>query len=148
MANVIEIPDLWGNDINVEVVSPATILKVQAEKLSLKTKGVLLARTYPSGDGCDGADVTHHLELHAPAINYTEEVLAISHVQNRAYPVVIRMPASIAWERQEQASTKWCGNEEEFMQALRTALRSYPVRSAIDSILAESNERNLAPVAS
>ena len=161
MATVTEIPDLWGDDIKVDVLSPLAILKVQGELLGTKTKGLLAGLTT---SGLAGAkqerEEIHQFDLHSPAVNYTENVLTVRHKQGRPYPVDLRLQTAIDWPKQlwEASGSEYsedgtssdcrCGNEKEFLLALRAALQSPPVRSAIDSILAMSNERNMAPPAS
>ena len=200
-----QIPDLWSNDIKVDVLSPLAILKTQSELLGTKTKGLLLARvrsvTLKTKD--DGTHESHKFELFAPAINYSEKVLTVQHKEGRVYPAWIIMPDAISWPSQpsghnedlshrtpsfglapastpgvlsrpldssglfintrgllsttfgsplaEYSSAKVktfsADNERAFILALGVALKSTPVRSAIDSILAMSNERNTPPAA-
>lgn len=144
-----EIPDLWDADIRVDVLSPLAILKIQAERLTQRTKGLLRARVYTTAEGSgDEPDDVHHLELFAPAINYTEQILTVENRSGRAYPAMLEMTTPISWESGDNKTpSRWCGNEAEFLKYLGTALKSSPVRSAIDSILALSNERNAPPTA-
>src|SRR4051794_24140654 len=81
------IPDLWSDDIRVDVLPPVAILRAQEGMLLRKTKGMLLAkvstRKTPHG-------IQHVLDLVAPTLSdYTERVLTVRHKIEKAYPAAI-----------------------------------------------------------
>ncbi len=172
MAAVAEIPDLWGQGIKVDQVSPLAILKTQAELLSIKTKGLLIGRTgsLVVGEKENAREEVHQFEIYSPVLNFTEHLFEIRHKERRPYPVTITLPERVAWPVELMppsqdafpqaiaspfkspstvlATECECRDGDVFIRALGVVLTSSAIRSAIDSILAMSNERNLVPVAS
>jgi len=172
MAAVAEIPDLWGQGIKVDLVSPLAILKTQAELLGIKTKGLLIRRTgsLVVGEKENAREEVHQFEIYSPVLNYTEHLFEIRHKERRPYPVTITLPERIAWPAEllpplqdvfpqpiasafkppsTTLATKCeCRDGDVFIRALGVVLTSSAIRYVIDSLLVMSNERNLVPVAS
>lgn len=147
----IEIPDLWSDDIKVDVLPPLVILKAQSEPISRKTKGILRTEvtTTIAHQGTPEAATTHVLDLVAPALNYSESLLEVTHRQDRMYPVTLTVPDPIPWNmgydglsapRQSVAAK----SADELIGYLRQALRAPNTRSAIESVLARTNEARIA----
>src|SRR4051794_36125765 len=94
------IPDLWPDDITVDVVPPLAILRSQAGLLGVKTKGILRAEvTTTTGDT---GYVQHHLDIVVPALqNYRARLLNATHDRDRVYPVAVEaecfMPRDKDW---------------------------------------------------
>ena len=67
----VEIPDLWDEDIKVDVLSPVLILRKQGDLITRKTSGVLEAEVnsvYEAvGDG-QVMQLTHSLRITASVI--------------------------------------------------------------------------------
>lgn len=157
------IPDLWSDDIKVDVLPPLVILKAQESLLARKTQGMLQAKltTMESGDL-----VQHQLDLIAPSLNfYRERLLTATHDRLRPYPVTVaaecfapKMEVSqgplapiqtmgkalsevhrafVPEVVQRQAAT-----DEEFVQLVRKVLQSAEVRSLISSLIARINQDN------
>ena len=172
MPAVAEIPDLWGQDIKVDVVSPLAILRTQAELLSQKTKGLLIGRTNSMvvGEKETAKEEVHQFEIFAPVVNYTEYIFDIRHKLKRPYPVTITLPEPIDWPKEllppppkgllqpvgglietlsttKSAARCECRDGDVFTRALGVVLTSSAIRSVIDSLLVMSNERNLEPTA-
>jgi hypothetical protein len=82
------------------------------------------------------------LELVAPALGYRETLLEVSHQQNRIYPATVRMPENIRWstDPERYAQHAIASSPDQLLELLRVALRSQPARSAINTLLARSNE--------
>ncbi len=144
-----EIPDLWDEDIKVDVLPPVVILRVQAEAISRKTHGILSAtvRTEVEGSGEGGKrnlEETHILELTAPAYGYSEEILKVVHPESRVYPAKIELPERINWGNGTVTHANTAATVDEFYTLLREALRSPLTRSSIDTLLARSNETRQA----
>jgi hypothetical protein len=133
MAN--EIPDLWGDDIDVDVVPPHVILKTQAEAISRRTKGLLTASVTEDFQK-DGGGKTHWsfaLILNAPSLGYDEELLELSHADNQLYPVRLSMLSG-------DSNSRHCNNQRELLAALAEALTSPTTKAVIASLLARVNE--------
>lgn len=144
------IPDLWSDDIQVDVLPPAVILRRQGEALSSKTQGILTARVL-SGRPIDHTDTRiHSLELVAPALGYSEVILKVEHDESRPYPVSLTLPDAIVWPSVQptaeqpfgplERETVTANTVKQFLEFLRAALRSEQTRSTIDTLLARSNE--------
>jgi hypothetical protein len=133
MAN--EIPDLWGDDIDVDVVPPHVILKTQAEAISRRTKGLLTASVTEDfqKDSEGKTSWFFSLILNAPSLGYDEELLELSHDDKHLYPVRLTMLSGIA-------SSRTCNNQPELLTALAEALTSPTTKAVIASLLARVNE--------
>jgi hypothetical protein len=155
------IPNLWPDDIKVDVLPPLVILRAQASKIHQLTKGVLLGEV-TSIEGSDGF-VTHRLDLIAPALdNRRVRILSATHREG-FYPVVIEaecyrpkarsvaemmhlgtlfdMKVGTTWPD----ATNWrpvAAGQSEFVKYIGEVLKSKEVRAVIDSLLALSNEKN------
>jgi hypothetical protein len=142
-----EIPDLWGSDIDVDVVPPLAILKTQAQAIGVRTKGLLAAEVVSNDQTVnDGPQWwTHTFLLQAPPIGFHgEELLEVSHEGERYYPVSIQLPTAIAWGKLAgKQESLLCTDQSEFMTALSAALTSPPIRAALSSLLARVNEKQL-----
>src|ERR1700722_3349877 len=147
-----DILDLWGDSIKANVLTPLVILKMQAELLRRKSKGIVL------GDISAQPHTNvqrYYFDLLAPAVGARRiRVLIASHSIDLVYPVVVEaiplwhyddslsrtdlpdwFDAESAWECDKTAST-----EESFVVMLRHVLRSREVTSMIQSLIAISNE--------
>src|SRR5439155_23788332 len=80
------IPDLWSDDITVNVVTPLVILRKQAQLLTQKTKGVLEAHVHTIGG--DAGLTRHEFDIYAPALGYRERLFTATHWE-QVYPVVL-----------------------------------------------------------
>jgi hypothetical protein len=143
-----EIPDLWGTDIDVDVVPPLVILRTQAQAIGVRTKGLLSAEVVSSDQTAnDGSHLwTHTFLLQAPPIDFHgEELLEVSHEDERYYPVTIQVPTAISWgQLAGKQLSLLCADQSEFMAALSAVLTSPPTRAALNSLLARVNEKQLA----
>lgn len=142
----IEIPDLWDDDINIDVLPPLVILKAQDEGIRRKTQGILHTdiSTTSETDDSDTTWITHTLDLVATAIGYQESILRVTCREDRLYPATIGTPEQITWSDGKTASDMVrCFDPDEFITELRTALRSPPTKAAIATLLARSNEARL-----
>ena len=163
-----QIPDLWGGNIDVDVVPPLVILKTQAEAIARRTKGVLTGNvtTVFGGEESKGQTI-HQLLINAPSLGYTEHLLSVTHGEDRVYPSEVRMPVAISWlpgkERpvsitnisitnimeavNDPASPRYtiaCVSQDALISALRVAFTSPPVTATLNSLLARVNEQRLA----
>jgi len=80
------IPDLWSDDIKVDVVTPLAILRAQVGPIHRKTEGLLQAEVTTTTS--DAGWVRLQLDLIAPVLNgYRHRLLAATHEKDRVYPV-------------------------------------------------------------
>ena len=159
------IPNLWPDDIKVDLLPPVTILRVQAGQLSRLTGGILDADvTTVTGDK---DFVVHRLDVVASALaGRRYRVLTATHRADY-YPVVLEAecfrpktrttkynpfesPGGIVTTRTENLTwpdaTDWRpapANQDEFIERVREVLRSKEVRAVIESLIVLSNERSL-----
>jgi hypothetical protein len=148
-----EIPDLWGDEIRLDVRTPLMILNAQADMLSRKTKGVIKADI--SEKKYRESWTVIHFDLLAPSAHSVRtRILAIMHANLEAYPVTVAGTAlaeETIFERLKPGSNSTIPNEavsiqriiyteDEFLKAVRVILRSGFVLSKIQSLIAKSNE--------
>ncbi len=126
--------DLWPDQIAVDAMPPVVLLQMQANALKNKTSGVLEARVQSETVECEasfdrpeGLEEEHSLYLIAPTLRYEERVLVASHEKDRLYPVFLG-PGEVAH------------SQDEFIKLLREKLRSKRIMSAMQSMIARSNE--------
>jgi hypothetical protein len=151
----ITIPDLWSDDIKVDVLHPLAVLKAQEGLLARKTRGLLQARlTTTETDRL----VQHDLDLVAPSLNfYRERLLSATHARDKLYPVVVTAdcffpepggpltPASAMLSRtlnramNPEVCQRKAATDEEFIELVRAVLQSPEVRSLIHSLVARMN---------
>jgi len=135
-----QIPNLWPDDIETEVVSPVVILRTQAIALSSVTKGVLEARvTTVEGE----ESMAHDLDIVAPALGYEHRILTVAHGKELVYPATL-----MAMTSPGEAFRGECFSEHDLIVGLREVLSSPGVKSVIHSLIARSNELQLKAAAS
>jgi hypothetical protein len=140
----IEIPDLWGDDIKVDVLPPLIILKAQDEAIRRKTQGTLHTEIITAEEEQNDAIwVIHTLDLIAAAIGYRESILTVSHEREKLYPVAIEVGVPIEWTDGTPAHRIRCFSADEFIRELRAALQSPLTKSTIATLLARSNEERM-----
>ena len=143
------IPNLWSEDISVDVLPPLAILHAQAERLGELTGGLVTAEVVTEHDTTveDGAlqHAQHHMELTAPALNTARyRILTVYHKRELVYPASVEAECFEPGEYDDHEAFAWpeALREEDFLKILRTALRSKRVTSLIHSLIARSNERH------
>lgn len=148
------IPDLWSEDINVNVLPPIAVLKTQESLLARKTQGMLQAKvTTTETDKL----VQHSLDLIAPGLNfYRERLLSATHGREMLYPVTITSEAfapqplnvtqalGAVFKRSLDPSViqRRAATDEDFIQLVREVLHSEQVRALIHSLIARINAQN------
>ncbi len=70
------IPDLWGDDINIDVLTPIMILNSQSELLRKKTKGLIVPTIEQTLSSSDVVLITFYL-------------LQIKHSKDLVYPALV-----------------------------------------------------------
>jgi hypothetical protein len=145
-----KIPDLWGDEITVNVLPPLMILNAQAELLQKKTQGVVFAQvTRQRSRGVD----TLSLDLLAPAVHgFRERVLGVRYHRDRVYPAAVTgpglegrtgdlIPTALAWGNPRDDHRRGrADNQEEFIHLVGQVLKGSYVRSLIHGLVARSNE--------
>lgn len=157
------IPNLWPDDIKVDLVPPLVILRAQADNLSRITQGILEGEvtTVPG----DHDYVSHRLDLVAPALDGRQYRILVATHRAGLYPVTVeadcfraRRPAdgaaagstaplvSVAGTPHQLAAPSppdWrpvAVDQAAFLKLVGEVLRSAEVRSRIDSWIAASNQ--------
>jgi hypothetical protein len=151
------IPNLWSDDIKVDILTPLVILRSQAGLLGQMTRGLLEAEV--STVTSDTGVVQHHLDLIAPALRYRHRVLAVKHSRELVYPVAVEaecfQPKPKSWTTGEipapskpssfpvdpEDGRPKANTEQEFIDLVSKVLHSSEVRSIIQSLIARSNEQ-------
>ena len=81
-----------------------------------------------------------------PALNYSEELLSVSHEDRRVYPAEILVPDAIVWDPDRpKSAVVMAYTADELVRYLRTALQSRETKATIDSLLALSNSPQPKP---
>ncbi len=151
-----EIPDLWDNSITIDVLTPATILNYQVEKLKQKTKGILVGElTHTETDSV----TTLSLDLLAPrADSQRLRILQVKYKTQEVYPVAIAgaglnemqkkldMPLELTFSDAPASFQTIAYTEEEFIDAIAIVLKSGIIRAKMQSLIAKSNEVKTQPV--
>lgn len=160
------IPDLWSDDIKVDVLPPLAILKAQEGLLARKTQGMLEAKvTTTESENL----VQHQLDLIAPSLNfYRERLLTATHDRLMLYPVIvaaecfapnvevsqgplapIHLTAKAMTDMHRvlipEAFQRKATTDEEFVQLIREVLQSTEVRALIASLIARINQNKIEP---
>lgn len=165
------IPNLWPDDIKVDLLPPVTILRAQANKIGEITQGILEGEVTTVTGEKDL--VTHRLDLLAPSLDGRRvRVLSATH-RDDFYPVVLEadcfLPKFVDLRNVRQAAqtamaeqlsgldlrthasarpwpypTDWrpvVSNQDEFLKRVAEVFRSMEVRSVIESMIALSNQK-------
>lgn len=136
--------NLWGDIMPKETNSPKKILEEQANILSQITNNKLKGeiRTSPcsyfdkplfvhlTNDKSDF--IIHSLYINAPIVNYSFELLNVTHALLYLYPVVIRTPNT-----NEEIQ---CDNEATFITQLTSIMQNKDNRKIIQSLIIQSNQ--------
>jgi len=148
MAN--EIPNVWPEDITLDIVTPQAILRIQAENLRTQTKGLLHARvTRTESD----REALYELDVIAPVLGSTHRVLNARHGKDVVYPVIVDAECFRREHKEadfQAIQTVLLGRkprhpgaastQDEFLKVIETVLGSNEVRSLLQSLIARSNE--------
>ncbi|MDR3636769.1 MAG: hypothetical protein P4L84_23395 [Isosphaeraceae bacterium] len=152
------IPTLWSDDIKVDVVSPAAILRAQVAPLRALTKGILEAEI--TTESSDSGMERLHFELVAPLLdNYHHRILSATYARNMVYPVTLEAECfrphkqsygeslaalALAVHQRGVTESDWrpkAATEQEFIELIGQVLRSSEVRAIIHSLIARSNDQ-------
>jgi hypothetical protein len=133
MANVI--PDLWPDEIaELDVLTPAAILGIQASQLRQKTKGLVEAEVVTETQ----KDAVHYyFDLIAPALGrYRYRLLDAWHAPRQVYPVFVWTDQ---WEGPKVPEA--CASQNGLIELLGRVFKSSDTRAVISSFIAQSNEQ-------
>lgn len=155
------VPVLWSDDIKVDVLSPAAILRAQVGPLRERTKGILEAEI--SAESSESGVERLHFDLVAPLLeNYHHRILTAIHSRNLVYPVSVeaecfRPNPRTGWLQMPVPPPKFAAvesdwrpkaaTEQEFIERIGEVFRSSEVRAVIHSLIARSNDQAQAPAA-
>lgn len=132
------IPDLWG-PIDVGVIGPVAILRVQAGKLAEHTRGLLEGEVKSAAEG---TGVRHTFDVVVPALRrYRVELLSVTQDRREPFPADVWF----AWD----ASAPATGPRPPFAAADPTA-RSAATAAEFNGLLADAlgSPRTLAVIRS
>jgi len=141
------IPDLWSEEIKVDVLTPLAILRTQEGFLERRTQGTLRALVSSNESA---SWVRHQLDLIAPALDgYRTTLLTAKHHIDSVYPVIVRSRVFLPAHSPQQIlegdpdllpDEKEAITQDEFIELVRKVLHSRHVLSLTQSLIARSNE--------
>jgi hypothetical protein len=145
-----EIPDLWPDEFKVDVQTPVTVLRVQAQALARKTRGILKAEVETEVWQKDYSQ--HRFVVIAPAVNGLRQTLVtVRNEKDLPYPATVYSPAINGLIVAHFVSPGSGGpgstdvfDEDELKRTLGLVLGSKEVRAVIISLIARSNEASTA----
>lgn len=112
-----EIPDLWPNIVEIDLVTPLSILKAQAASLGKKTNNLLIGETSTE---TWGTGFRHVFIIYAPTLDYRLQVFQITHPLEM-YPVTGRAWGGVPTEiENEKELLDWIGSVFNNERTLRT----------------------------
>lgn len=128
-----EIPILWPQGLNPDVLTPLAIMRVQESALAKLTRGVLTSEVTVN---TAKDEVSIGLDLVAPALgNYRQRILNVKHKKGQVYPVELEAACFSGFRRPAMT-------DEEFIAALQEVLSSGTVQSQMLSMMARSNDES------
>ena len=147
------IPNLWPEEFKIDVQTPYTILRVQANLLSKVTRGILegTVETEMSKDR-----VQHRLVVVAPAYNgYRHTLVVALHNPDLPYPAEVRAKVlgkevkrdsviSHPFLTTYDTSYPSASSDDQMQDLVKQALHSEESKAAILSLIAKSNEARLS----
>jgi hypothetical protein len=154
-----EIPDLWPDAINLNVLSPVAILKRQASQLRHRTKGLLEGKVETENRPTEKR-ILHRFTIVAPALEgYTHVLFTASHESSFVYPVKVEfypwqsaareafrggyamMPGGTDPRAEAvEKSNRVAAGQDEFVECLREVFSSPYTTGVISSLVARINE--------
>ena len=148
-------PDFWPTDISLDALSPAMILSQQAEALSRRTRGLVVAELIQD----QGDDIVRlAFDLVAPTSRYQHRLLMIRYVRGTVYPAVITVSRltdipkngvkpALDWgvTEDEIERSRVAYSSTEFENLLRVILGSPQSKATIVSLIAKTNETKQPP---
>jgi hypothetical protein len=148
------IPNLWPEEFKIDVQTPYTILRVQANLLSKVTRGILegTVETEMSKEM-----VQHRLVVVAPAYNgYRHTLVVALHNPDLPYPAEVRAKVLGKQVKRESVISNpfldtyhtvypSASSDDQMQDLVKRALQSDESKAAILSLIAKSNEARLSP---
>lgn len=134
------IPNLWPDQIKVDILPPVVVLKAQAATLGRITQGIVEAEV--ATDESRGT-VSHRLELAVPALDGARHwVLTVTHAADKLYPVAVdaecyRPDPDAGYE----ISPSEAGTYQQYLDLLRQVFGSPEVTSLLQTLIARSNSK-------
>lgn len=130
--------DLWPADLAVEPLTPAVILRLQADRLKERTEGRLFAEVVTTQQWAETGNESqdyHRFEIVAPALHgYRHQLFNCTHDHEFVYPVSVNT-----------GDTKTTANNQgELTEVIREILRSKRTTAVLQSLLARIREVNEA----
>lgn len=143
---------VWPDDIHSKIRSPSMILNIQADALTTQTGGILegdLRSMY------EGSNVKHIFGVVAKILNHRRTILVAVHSETEVYPVEVSAECFgddvnrsvnpimefLEAKMGREDETVSAASDYEFLKVLRRVFDSPPVKAAIVSLIALSNEK-------
>ncbi len=121
-----EIPNLWPEFVEAEIVTPLSILKAQAAALGDRTSNLLQGETVSRSTSRGGFE--HKFYIYAPTLDYRLEVFRIDHPLE-FYPMKVSVWGGEFLDIQD---------EQQFLQWMKNIFSSERTKRAIQSLLAQT----------
>ncbi len=130
------IPDLWPDEITrTEVPTPLAILRIQANNLRAKTKGIIEAEVRCLVDREKKREI-YHFEIVAPALEgQTIRLFSAEHAEALVYPI------EFDWPEFENYHDGSASTPEQVYRILKRIFQSEKTTSIVMSLMARSNEK-------
>jgi hypothetical protein len=146
-----EIPNLWGDDIDLSVLTPLMILNAQVANLNQRTQGIIRGELAASQTQ---EVVTLDFDIVAvSAYNVRKRILRVRYKADQVYPALLasvgvgelegRIPAAADLSFGDLHGTyqTMAPTQAEFIEYLGGVLKSTFVRQLMESVIGMSNER-------
>lgn len=130
------IPDLWPDEIaKTDILTPLAILRIQANHLQVKTRGLIQAEVRTLTDKSKERDI-YHFDLVAPALDgYTIRLFKADHKTLLVYPIEFQ------WPHFDNGDDVSASSPDEVYRILQRIFRSDETKSMVMSLIAQSNEK-------
>ena len=148
----VAVDSLWSPDIKPTTQSPRSILDVQARAISQQTNGLLVGEVRASRDELSNS-VYLNLDIVVPALhNYRQRILTATHALATIYPVRVdsELLTPFLFEKPRErmgqiitsteANANLASSDEQFRNLVGQVLRSHPVTSLAQSLIAQAND--------
>lgn len=146
--------DLWPQDLDVNVLSPAMILNEQAEVLAKKTQGIFQPEVLE--EETDNV-LLLHFDLLVPALKHRTRMLTVRQKARGTYPAIVSSFSFIYTQNIQRAehcnlddwkmsnfnanNSYMATNQAEFIELISLVFKTGDARTLMTSILAQLNER-------
>src|SRR5437764_5610666 len=130
------IPDLWPEEVKIDVVTPLAIMRYQAGLLRKRTSNLLTAEVQSEQEE---NQVMQHFQLVAPGLGYYQyRLFSVQHPPQLVYPVGIKAPGILFHPVESTGVSVDYGEantQEEFIDCVSRILHSPRTKAIIQSLI-------------